>query len=519
MSITAPYVGSLSPTDDDLDLLITVLLEKETPLSTADLARILLEQRVQNASEALSARFSGVTAYNPASAYQNGQKLVFPTQDYATAVVVEQREGDNPAYGAYRVIKVQFDDEATREYAAELASPHALSVEGEASFSIPGNTSLSADDILAQNGEAIIAELDAALKARKDLVRLAGKWFPRELMMDVNLGHINLAEAVLELMDGGPLTTADILEQIGGLGSAPQSLQEFSLNFTMLNDERFDEVGPAGEVLWYLKRMEPVEVREKPAILRFTPVEYDSRFIAEDGLEIEAEIDDELSGLPVKTVEQATVRLIYPHRRIGTLPLNSQTRSIFPTARRAPRIYITLVDGKDGETFTGWIVHNEGYVFGLNDFYRKHRLPLGSTLTLRHGEQPGQIVVDFPSHKPRTEYIPLLSVRDNQPIFELTTRPIGVAYDDLMILGIDELQQVEALAQTLQQGRKNLVAILKLVIPALNRLSPQGVSHFKTIYSAVNVLRRTPPALLMATLNANPEFENVAGHYWKLSDA
>jgi len=519
LSITIPYADSLSLTDSDLDMLISVLLERETPLSTADLARLLLEQRVEAASEALVARFSGVTAYNPASAYQTGQKLVFPTQEYATATVIGQRAGDNPSHGAYRVIEVKFDDEATREYAAELPTPHALSVEGEASFSMPGTVALSADDILAQHGEAIIAELNASLEARSDLVRLVGKWFPRELMMDVNIGHINLADAVLEIMEGGPLTTADILEQIGGLGSAPQSLQEFSLNYAMLNDERFDEVGPAGEVLWYLKRMEPAEVREKPAVLRYTPVDYDARFVAEDGLEVEAEIDDELSDLPQETVETATVRLIYPHRRAGTLPLNSQTRSVFPTARRAPRIYITLVDAKDNETFTGWVVHNEGYVFGLSAFYSKHKLPLGSTMTLRRGQQAGQIVVDFPAHKPRTEYIPLMSVKDNHPVFELNTRPIGVSYDDLMILGIDELQPVEALAQSLQQSRKNLATILKLLVPALTRLSPQGVSHFKTIYAAVNVLRRTPPGLLMATLNANPDFENVAGHYWKLSDA
>ena len=517
--MTTPYADSLSPTNHEIDSLISVLLERETPLSTADLARLLLEERVETASKALVARFNGVTAYNPAAAYQTGQKLVFPTQDYATATVVGQRVGDNPSHGAYRVIEVKFDDETAREYAAELTSSHALSVEGEVSFSFPGATLVSADDILAQHSEAIIAELEAALQARSDLVRLVGKWFPRELMMDVNTGHINLADAVLEIMEGGPLTTADILEQIGGLGSEPQALQEFSLNYAMLNDERFDEVGPAGEVLWYLKRMEPAEVREKPAVLRYTPVEYDARYVAEDGLEVEAEIDDELSELPQQAVDTATVRLIYPHRRAGTLPLNSQTRSVFPTARRAPRIYITLVDAKDNETFTGWVVHNEGYVFGLSAFYSKHKLPLGSTLTLRHGQLPGQIVVDFPAHRPRTEYIPLMSVRDNHPVFELNTRPIGVSYDDLMILGIDDLQPVEALAHSLQQSRKALPAVLKLLLPALTRLSPQGVSHFKTIYSAVNVLRRTPPGLLMATLNANPDFENVAGHYWKLSDA
>lgn len=516
MSSTTPYAGSLSPTPDDIDMLITVLLEREMPLSTADLARLILDQRAEVDAQALADRYRDVAAYNPASAYETGQKLVFPALDYATATVVGLRDGDNPSYGAYRVAKVEFDDEATREFATELAAPHALNDGGE--FIPPGGAPVSVDDLLAQHGEAIFAQLEEALTARDDLVRLGGKWFPRELMMDVNVGHINLADAVLELADGGPLTTPDILDQIGGLGSAPAELQEFSLNFALVNDERFDEVGPAGEVLWFLKRMEPAEVRDKPAVLRYTPVEYDARLVGPEGESFEAEVDDELSNLPVQKVNEAAVRLIYPHRRAGTLPLNSQTRAIFPTARRAPRISITLVDGKDGQTFTGWVVHNEGYVFGLGDFYAKHKLPLGALMTVKRGKEAGHIVVDFPAHKARTEYLPIMSVRDTQLAFELTTRQIGVSYDDLMLLGIDELQPVEALAQSMTQSRRPLAAILKSLIPPLARLSPQNVAHIKTIYAAVNVLRRTPPGLLMATLNANPDFEDVAGVYWKLSD-
>lgn len=518
MSLPTPYAGSLSPTEADLDSLITVLLERETPLSTLDLARLLLEQRVQAAAEALAARYRDVVAYNPSSAYQAGQKLVFPAQAYATGTVTALREGNNPSYGSYRVITVTFDDATTAEYAAELTTEHALSGQDAATTGAPALATASVDDLLAQHGPDITAELDAALTARADLVRLAGKWFPAELMMDVNVGHLNLADAVLELAEGGPLSTVDILDQIGGLGSAPLELQEFSLNYALNTDERFDEVGPAGEVLWFLKRAEPIEVREKPAFLRYTPVEYDERLVGDDGWAIEAEIDDELSALPLQPVTSATVRLIYPHRRAGTLPLNSQTRAVFPTAR-APRVIITLVDGQDGQTFNGWVVHNEGYVFGLADFYKKHRLPLGSLLNVRRGDAPGHIVVDFAGHRARTEYVPVLSVKDNQPSFELVTRPIGVPFDDLMLLGIDELGPVEALANSLAQSRRPLAGVVKVILPALTRLSPQGVAHFKTIYAAVNVLRRTPPAALMAALNGSADFDNPAGHYWKLSDA
>jgi hypothetical protein len=236
-------------------------------------------------------------------------------------------------------------------------------------------------------------------------------------------------------------------------------------------------------------------------------------------LDLEAEIDDELSPLETADVSEAVVRLIYPHRRLGTMPLNSRTRAIFPTARRAPRIYITLVDAHDNEEYAGWVVHNDLFVWGLSEIYRKHKLPLGALITVRRGEHPGQIVIDAPTHKPRVEYVPLMSVKDNQPMFDLQTRQIGAMFDEQMILGIDELGPVEALAQTLTQQRKNLSSVLKLVVPALAKLSPQGAAHAKIIYSVVNVLRRTPPGLLLATLEANPDFTNVAGHYWKLSDA
>ena len=50
------------------------------------------------------------------------------------------------------------------------------------------------------------------------------------------------------------------------------------------------------------------------------------------------------------------------------------------------------------------------------------------------------------------------------------------------------------------------------------RFSPQGAVHAKTIYSAVNVLRRVPPGPILATLASNPDFEYVGNHYWKLSE-
>lgn len=511
-----------SLTDHDIDALITVLLERETPLSAAELARLVIERRLAIEAQALADRYADLAPYDPTQDYRAGQTLVLPGDEIITAPITAVDEGINPAgfldreYGPFKRVTIERDGK-TETYAAALTLPIVESTATAVIIAPPGEN-LSLDEIMETSGGTIVRTVNEALKVNNTLVRLAGKWFPRELIMDVNVGHLNLAEAVLDMMEGGPLTTSAILDEMGGLGDAPRELQEFSLNYAMNVDERFDEVGPAGEVLWYLKRAAPTEVREKPAMLRYAEIDYDLDLLTPEMLDLEAEIDDELSPLENNDVAEASFRLIYPHLRLGTLPLNSHTRSIFPTARRAPRIYITLVDAHDDAEYTGWIVHDELFVWGLADIYSKHKLPLGSVVNVRRGSQPGHIVIDAPTHRARVEYMPVMTVKDNQPVFDLQTRQIGAVFDEQMILGIDEAAPVEALAHTLTQQRKNLTSILKLVVPALAKLSPQGAAHAKTIYSVVNVLRRIPPGAILATLEANPDFDNVAGHYWKLSD-
>ncbi len=74
-------------------------------------------------------------------------------------------------------------------------------------------------------------------------------------------------------------------------------LAEFSLNFALQEDERFDEVGPAGQVLWCLRRLEPQEVREVPLYLEYSPIEYDPDDLTDQMLNLEAHLDDELSDV------------------------------------------------------------------------------------------------------------------------------------------------------------------------------------------------------------------------------
>ncbi len=514
------WANNFSITTQDVEYLKTVLLDRETPLSTRELALILLESRIEQENQTFKDRFKGSRLYNPSLAYEVGQKMVFPALNFITGTITGLRDGNNPEYGIFKVAAVEVE-EATREFAVELATPHSLSDSDD-----DGNAptlqvdNYTAEDILNALEEQIIAIVEEGLKDTDDLLNVAELWFPMDLMLEVNSGHLNLAEAVLDMSEGGPLTTEEILKDMGGLGSSPESLQIFSLNFYMSEDKQFDEVGPAGEVLWFLTRMEPEDVRTIPRILRYSYIEYDREILSADDLELEREIGDEISGMAtLDHVNEGRVTLLYPHRRAGTLPLNHRIRSLFPRVGKSPRTWITLVDSEDGEASTGWIVPEGKYVYGLAPFYRKYNLPVGGYVMVRKTDDPGKIEIFIDAYKARTEWVRLMGTNGEQIVFENTKRSIGADYDDLMILGIDDLAAVDKLVNNTNTQRKSLAAIIRMLIPTLGRLSPQGSVHATTIYSAVNILRRCPPGPILAALTANPDFENVGGHYWKLADA
>ncbi len=521
------WARSFTLNKSDVEFITGLLLEKETPLSTETLARALIADRLDREAEAIRSRYKDTLPYSPSATYAAGQRLIFPAFDYAAATVEAVRPGTNPACEPFDVITVHFDDDVLnpagrlREFAASLAAAHALSAASDTDVAAHFQADqLTADEIMQAAGADIVYTLDQSLADVVSLVQVAGLWFPRDLLAEANLGHLHLTEAILDINGGGPLSTQAILGEIGGLGSGTPALQEFSLNFAMRDDNRFDEVGPTGLVLWHLRRLEPEEVLNTPARLCYTPIDYDRSLLSPELLALEAEINDEHSPpAPVSgELSTATITLIYPHRRTGTLPLTAAVRHVFPTARQTPRVHVRLVDGQDGETYPGWVVRKERYVFGLDRFYRKHRLPIGAFVTVRRGDEPGQVIVDYSAYRPRTEWIRLVAPHGNLISFENTKRAIGAEYDDLMILGADDLDAVDELFTQAQRQKRTLPAIMRAIIPPLGRLTPQGNVHAKTLYSAVNVVKRCPPGPIFAMLAANPDFQNVGDHYWKLSD-
>lgn len=506
-------------TDEDIEYIFNVFLETETPLPSSELAKHVIERRFEQEKRTLRRQIEQGDLYQPKHRHEVGQSLTFPAMGYQSGEVVAERLGHNPEHGEFSVIKVTFETGEQREFASNLSSPHALNLTDESQLQVD----IAPDDIenlLHKVGDDIIYLLEERLRQEEDAVYFAGRWFLKSLLAEVNVAHLHLTEAVLVMNEGGPLDTKSILAEIDLPQEVNTRLQVFSLDHALFNDPRFDEVGPAGKVLWYLKDMEPPEVSAVPDWLRYESVEYNWQVLTDELASLEREIDDELSVLrsPARPADAVTFSLNYPHRRAGTLPLNSRLRHLFPTAYEAPRILMTLVDGQTGEEMIGWVVREHRYVYGLGDFYRRHKLPVGVYLTVKRTDDPARVIVDFQAHRPRTEWIRLAVPQEHTRLsFENEKRAIGAEYDDLMVLGTDDLSGLDSLWISPASTRPSLADTMRDVISELQGLTPQNAVHAKTIYSTVNILRRCPPGPIFATLVAHPEFAHVGGPYWRVS--
>lgn len=515
--ISSDYWKELQITPQDIEFLHNHLFETETPLTTRELVTVLINER--NRAEHLAVqqrRQAGGQIYLPKDSYQSGDDLVFPALDWRHGKVLSVRVGRNPELGEFDVITVQMDEGMERQFASGLAA-HVLNEE-PASVE---TDDFDPDAILRANGQALDKKLEAALQNDENIVRIAGRWFPRALLVDVNVGHLNLAEAVLDMSAGEPLPTSALLKDVSLPEGVNPKLAEFSLNLALQEDGRFDEVGPAGEVLWCLYRLEPEGVREVPLHLQYLPIEHDRSVLDEEMLGLEQQLDDELSGddeLQEDTdTSEVTVSLIYPHLRAGTLPLSSRVRSLFPTAYESPRVRFTLVDGKSGNRMPGWVVREHKYVYGLRDWYKSNELIPGSLVSISRGEKPGEVIIEARTHRSTKDWLRTVIVgADGGVVFAMLKQPVSAEFNDRMVFAIPSFEAVDQIWK--QEARRPFDQLVVNMIREVSKLTPQGHVHAQELYSAVNIVRRVPPAPLFAVLMTKPEITHVGDLHFRISE-
>jgi hypothetical protein len=515
--ISTNYWTDLQITQQDVEYLHNHLFELETPLTARELVAVLINERVR--AERLATqqrRQAGGKVYLPKESYQVGDNLIFPALDWKHGKVTAVRAGTNPEIGQFDVLTVDLGNGSERLFAANLAhhqlneQPDTVEEEG-----------FDPEAILREHGKDLEKKLEAAFLKDEELVRIAGRWFPRALLVDVNVGHLNLAEAVLDMAGAEPLPTSALLKDVALADGVNSKLAEFSLNLALQEDGRFDEVGPAGQVIWFLRRLEPDEVREVPLHLQYSPIEYDRAALTSQMLNLEAQLDDELSEVQVNSppdTKEVVIALIYPHLRAGTLPLSTRVRSLFPTAYESPRVRFTLVDGRTKQRMPGWVVREHGYVYGLREWYKANDLMAGSLVRIRRGETPGEVIIEAKTYRSTKDWVRTVIVgADGGMVFALLKQPISAEFNDRMAFAIPSMEAVDQL--WLQDRRRPFEKLVADMIREMSKLTPQGHVHAQELYSAVNIVRRVPPAPLFALLGSKPEFTHVGDLHFRLSES
>ena len=504
--------------DEDVEFLYNYLLEQETPLNSKELVEALVDERIrQKKIEIEHQRTSGGDLYQPKGSFKKDQNLIFPALGWKHGKVNSIREGHNPELAPFDVIDVTFEDGSQREFAAGLAD-HKLNQPPKITDDL---NFLDKNTVLRIYFEDLSKVLEEELETNPDFVRIAGRWFPRALLIDINIGHLNLAEAILDLSGGGPSPTSALLEQLELPSDLNANLVEFSLDLALQEDPRFDEVGPAGDILWYIKRLEPPEVLEIPEYLQYHDLDYDETVMTDAMRSLIEELGDEYSLLNNKVTDndEGQICLIFPHWRAGTLPLSPHIRHLFPTAYEAPRIRFILVDDESCERFPGWVVQNSRYVYGLQDWYESNGVMPGSIITVKRGEKPGEVIVSTDSKRSSREWIRTVLVgSDGGVVFAMLKQIVQTSFDDRMAIAIPDKGALDQVWEKTKKEQPPFERTVVNTVKELAKLNPQSHVHASELYAAVNVTRRCPPDPILALLASRPWFVHVGDLHYRLSD-
>lgn len=519
LNLPENYWETIQLDNEDIETLYNYLLETEEPKTPIQLVAVLIGKRLEREKQTQNNQQSARgRVYLPGEAYKVGETLIFAHLGL-TGKVAGLRAAKSFG-GEFIVMSVDFGGDSQREFAAEY-SEHILNNPPEISADDPV---LNAEEVLKIQGSQLAGRLVEHLRTSDDFVYIAGKWFPRALLIDVNLGNLNLAEAVLDMSGGGPLPTEELLRQVQLPTGVNERLAGFSLDLALQEDKRFDEVGSTGKVLWFLKRLEPKDVLETPLTLRYQPTAYDHSLLTEDMLALERRLDDEHSDAPTEETpamgSEVAITLTFPHWRAGTLPISSRLSGFFPSALESPRIQFLFEDATNGNEISAWVVRLEKYVYGLRDWYLEQGVVPGSIIKLSKGNSPGHVMVKVEPHRSAKEWVRTALVgADGGVVYATLKQTVSTEFDDRMMVFLPaENEPLDKAWERRAEKPAELEHKVAETLRELAKLNPQAHVHVAELYSALNVIMRCPPGPIMAVLASQPWFKHVGDLHYRLDE-
>lgn len=501
----------------DFEFISNQIIEGNRLFTLDEIAISLVKQHCDAEEQASRSELQQGRLYQPKESYELNETLVFPLLEFAVGTVKQTRQATHPEYGEFTVIGVDFKKGGgqIREFASDFPHSHPLNDGDQSVSALQG--AMSPEEIYHAYSDTIQAKVRSAFNSNEEFVKFHDKYFLSGLIVDFHEGLFNIADAAIDI-NQGPLGIDPLIEQMGLGDEGITDILRFSVSYRLANDERFEDVGPSGQSLWYLERLQPPEARHKPRRLQFTPEPYDASDFDDDLYTLMIEIDDEATDpediIPVgPEVNEITIALNYPHRRVGTLPLTPKTETFFPTSAYNP-VRFEFVDGQTGDTFPGWAVFEHNYVFGLEEWYNKNNLPVGAYIRIKRSKKPLQVIIEYERNRTQRDWIKMATINDNRLSFQMNKEPIACKYDELMIIGEMDKDQIDNYWLKNENRQEPVLHLLRQVFPELSKLNPQSTVHAKTLYSAVNIIRRVAPGVVFKELTEHPSFIPMDNGYW-----
>ena len=507
--------------DKDLDFVADLILEAGKPQRLGSLASAIILRRYQLEKEAATRQAKNVRLYQPKGLYEPGQELTFSTADYAVGRVVAVRSGHNPKHGPFSVIRVAFaDGSPEREFVAGFDQPHPLNRPVE---ELLGGGEADVDEAgLVRAFEHYVARrLEPELAANNDFVRFDSLWFLRELMPEVHVGYLNLAEAMI-YEAGHPLPAREIL---GGLELATTTSAEaqlFALNCALGVDERFDNVGAAEDPVWYLRALEPEAVSRQPEVLKPAYRTAGGEHVGITMLDMVEQIGDELDDIETISPQEAEgihFEVSFPHLYAGTMPATLKFLCLLPADNKR-RLPITFVDSGNEQRFQVWVVTEGRYVCGLSDWYASMEMNVGGQVSVVPTAEPLTFTISAKATRnKRGEWVRSASVTNDTLALQMQRVVIGVRCDPNMLVDVPDREGIARLMARTEAAQLSLDALARRAFEELSKLSSRGVVHAKSLYSVANMLRRTGAVPVFAELTRRACYDPVGDGFWAYNPA
>lgn len=503
----------------DLDFIYNFLLEEEKPMLSKELSKAVINEHIRIYKKELMKKEKTLgQVYRPNHDYKIGEVVLFPIINNQNAKVTAIRDGRNPDVPSFKVVTFLFDDGIQKEYAGSLAD-HRLNTINYMANETP--SLLDVDEIIRQFGKDIVKNVVSLLSQTDELFSLSDLWFPKALMAEINPGYLNLAEAVMEMEEGVPVTTKKILEAIEYPLDSNEALTEFSFNYAMHKDDRFDEVGSTGNVIWMLKLLEPEDVRKKPLTLKYfsrpdTGKKVDN--ISLSHLMIHDELDDNSLAVPDKESTTFDICINYPHWKAGTMPLIGAINSIFPTALETDKVIFEFYDRNKDLTFPGWVLIKDKYISGLKKWYRENHVIPGSIIRLSGRDENSIVEISLiPPHSSKDWVRTALFDKKGKLYFEVKQQPIHTEYDERMCIYVENNPQLDVIWEQYNKAGINFNHLLESVFKEISADNPQGIVHFLELYAGINMMHRCPPNELLMSLFESDHFEFLDDLYFRIT--